>query len=262
MKSIMSGSPEKFRHASKHHERALLVLWGEVQSDKIDEAALNDWWTNEHLPERLSIPGFVRARRYCARDGSANNTKYLTLYDVDNLGVLTSTAYMDKLDHPTAGTRKHIPTLATMHRSACRIISHHTRPELQPCGWTVGSTIVMIIADFPDKDKVESWAESAISTISTQQSSEKSLMSCTILQEDPEYTAPGSSSQSYSNITLRKSDAGSVKVIALVEFSNPVWLSHPVDGVVTSILRTLAPQMSKQTEVDSVTYKLMCSVTE
>ncbi|KAF2240504.1 hypothetical protein BU26DRAFT_572689 [Trematosphaeria pertusa] len=44
---------------------AALILWGAISpSSRTDEAALNDWWTNEHLPERLRLPGFRRARRY------------------------------------------------------------------------------------------------------------------------------------------------------------------------------------------------------
>lgn len=247
---------------SQHNDRALLVLWGDVQSNEINKDALNDWWTNEHLPERLSIPGFVRARRYCAEDESGSKTNYLTLYDVENLSVLTSVDYMKKLNNPTAGTRQHIPTLATMHRSACKIVGHQTRPELSSLGSTVGTTMVMIVAEFSDEKSVLSWAESAISTFATLQGHNKSLMSCSIAQEDPEYTEPGSSSQSYSNITLRRRDAGGVKAIALVEFSTPMWSSSSIHSVTKSLLDTLDSRASEQEEVHCTSFGLMCVVNE
>lgn len=91
-----------------------LVVYGTVNSSKVNEVALNDWWTNEHLPERLSTPGFLRARRYCYRDEAQNTTDYLTLYETETLETLTSEAYMDKLNNPTPGTSEHVPTLATV----------------------------------------------------------------------------------------------------------------------------------------------------
>ena len=94
--------------------RSCLVVYGSVNRSKVNEVTLNDWWTNEHLPERLSIPGFLRARRYCALNESMNKTDYLTLYETASLETLTSEAYMDKLNNPTPGTSEHVPTLATV----------------------------------------------------------------------------------------------------------------------------------------------------
>lgn len=45
-----------------------LILWGCIDSATTDEDALNHWWTYEHLPERLRLPGVQRARRYHALD--------------------------------------------------------------------------------------------------------------------------------------------------------------------------------------------------
>ena len=43
------------------------------------EDEFNDWYTNTHVPEILSVPGFVRARRFKAVDGD----HYLAVYDID-----------------------------------------------------------------------------------------------------------------------------------------------------------------------------------
>ena len=51
-----------------------------------DAAAEHDHWhTFEHLPERLSIPGFLRGTRWIALEGQP---RYLVLYEVAQLATL------------------------------------------------------------------------------------------------------------------------------------------------------------------------------
>ena len=45
----------------------------------------DDWHTHEHLPERLSIPGFLRGTRWVALQGQP---RYLVLYEVERLDTL------------------------------------------------------------------------------------------------------------------------------------------------------------------------------
>ena len=54
-----------------------IVIWNGVAPGAAAE--FERWHDEEHLAERLAIPGFLRARRGVAVDGSA---RYLTLYDV------------------------------------------------------------------------------------------------------------------------------------------------------------------------------------
>jgi hypothetical protein len=54
------------------------------------EAELNRWWDEEHIQERMAIPGFLRARRFQAIEGAP---KYLTLYDIDSPDVLQTPEY-------------------------------------------------------------------------------------------------------------------------------------------------------------------------
>jgi hypothetical protein len=92
----------------------LLLIFGAVDGEQYNEQELNDWygqlqqhkpiltisrWTNEHLPERLSVSGFRRARRYYAQDVDQKTlSKYLVLYEVDSVQILTSSEYMAKLN--------------------------------------------------------------------------------------------------------------------------------------------------------------------
>jgi len=46
-----------------------------------------EWHVREHMPERVDIPGFRRARRYRAVD-RGTHPEFFTLYEVDTFGVL------------------------------------------------------------------------------------------------------------------------------------------------------------------------------
>ena len=48
----------------------LLMVWADVPADK--EAEFNRWYNEEHLAERLAIPGFLDGARYEAVQGGPN----------------------------------------------------------------------------------------------------------------------------------------------------------------------------------------------
>lgn len=100
---------------------AALALWGGI--DPAREAEFNDWYTHEHLPERIAIPGFLRARRYVGSvaDERLAGWRYFTLYEVETAKVLHSPAYLAALNAPTAGTLAALPLFRGMSRMGCRI---------------------------------------------------------------------------------------------------------------------------------------------
>jgi hypothetical protein len=79
----------------------------------------DDWHTHEHLPERLSIPGFLRATRWVA---TGPGPRYLVLYEVLSLSTLTSDAYLQRLNHPTPWTTKIMPHYRGMKRGLCAVV--------------------------------------------------------------------------------------------------------------------------------------------
>lgn len=99
----------------------LLALWGDA--DPEHDAGFNDWYTHEHLPERIAVPGFLRARRYVADLPSPGRPRwrYLTLYETDTVDTLSSPAYLRALDEPTEGTRRYLPLFAAMARTGARV---------------------------------------------------------------------------------------------------------------------------------------------
>ena len=97
--------------------KAAMLLSFEVD----DEAAVehDDWHTHEHLPERLSIPGFLRGTRWRASNGQSS---YLVLYEVANLETLTSGAYLERLNRPSAWTARMMPHYRGMRRGLCSVV--------------------------------------------------------------------------------------------------------------------------------------------
>jgi hypothetical protein len=66
----------------------LLLMMTDI--DPVNEADFNRWYEEEHLAERMAIPGFISARRFTALEGGP---KYLALYDLESPEVLQSAPY-------------------------------------------------------------------------------------------------------------------------------------------------------------------------
>jgi hypothetical protein len=95
---------------------AAMVLSLDVTAESVAEH--DHWHTHEHLPERLSIPGFLRGSRWTALSG---RPRYFILYEVAELEVLTSAAYRERLNHPTPWTAKMMQSYRGMARGFCRV---------------------------------------------------------------------------------------------------------------------------------------------
>ena len=79
----------------------LLMVWCDVPADK--EAEFNRWYNEEHIAERLSIPGFLSAARYEAVKGGP---KHLAVYELETAAVMQSEAYKKVSSNPTPWTKK------------------------------------------------------------------------------------------------------------------------------------------------------------
>ncbi len=69
-------------------QRGLLLMMTDV--DPADEEDFKRWYEEEHLDERMAIPGFINARRFQALEGGP---KYLALYDLESPDVLQAPPY-------------------------------------------------------------------------------------------------------------------------------------------------------------------------
>ena len=95
-----------------------MTLWFDIASAASVEH--DHWHTHEHLNERLSIPGFRRGTRWAAEDGSA---RYFVLYEVADLAVLESAAYLARLNDPSPWTGRMMPHYSGMTRALCRVVA-------------------------------------------------------------------------------------------------------------------------------------------
>ena len=84
---------------------ALLMVWAEVPADV--EADFNAWYNEEHLAERLAVPGVLSAARY--ESDSPGAPKHLAMYELENIGVLSSPEYLAARDNPTEWTKRCSP---------------------------------------------------------------------------------------------------------------------------------------------------------
>jgi len=93
-----------------------MLLSFDIVQDAIAEH--DDWHTHEHLPERLSIPGFLRGTRWVALQGQP---RYFVVYEVEQLATLTSSAYLERLNNPSPWTSKMMPHYRGMTRGFCTV---------------------------------------------------------------------------------------------------------------------------------------------
>jgi hypothetical protein len=80
----------------------VLIVMMEV--DEADDEVFNKWYNEEHLPERISIPGYISARRFMLdpEDGQANGVlRYLCIWELENDSPLQSQLYKDQNAKPT-----------------------------------------------------------------------------------------------------------------------------------------------------------------
>ena len=82
------------------------------------EEEFNAWYDTEHLPERLSIPGFLSARRWVA-DLPPGEGKYLATYEVESLQVLKSPQYLARFEHPSPWSKRCLDNAVVFKRWAC-----------------------------------------------------------------------------------------------------------------------------------------------
>lgn len=97
---------------------AAMLLSFDIEIESIAEH--DHWHTYEHLPERLSIPGFLRGTRWVSLEGPP---RYMVLYEVESLATLSSAAYLQRLNAPTPWTARMMTHYRAMTRGFCSVVS-------------------------------------------------------------------------------------------------------------------------------------------
>jgi hypothetical protein len=97
---------------------AALAMWWELTPGV--RAEFEHWHSHEHWPERLGIPGFLRASRWTGADGG--DTVFV-MYELEDFGVLSSAHYLARLNAPTPWSTRMMPHHRDMVRSQCRVLA-------------------------------------------------------------------------------------------------------------------------------------------
>lgn len=85
-------------------------------------AEFEHWHSHEHFPERLALPGFLRASRWAAADGGEG---FFILYELESHGALSSPEYLARLNAPTPWSTQLMPHHRNMVRSQTRVLHSH-----------------------------------------------------------------------------------------------------------------------------------------
>ena len=85
---------------------ALLIVFTDVDIEH--DAEFNQWYNQEHLPERLSAPGFLDGARYEALKGGP---RYLAVYELESADALKTDEYLRQSGNPTTWTQRMSPNV-------------------------------------------------------------------------------------------------------------------------------------------------------
>ena len=113
----------------------ILAIWNDIDPEGYEH--FERWYNREHLQERVGVPGFCFGRRYEVVSGG--DRRFFAFYEVDSPDVLTSPAYMQRLENPTPWTQKAMSSFRNMVRTVCDL----RRSE----GEFAGSFAVVLRAD-------------------------------------------------------------------------------------------------------------------
>ncbi len=93
-----------------------VAIWHDIAPEGRDE--FYAWHGTEHMPERVAIPGFLRGRRYVARDATL---EFFNLYEAQTHGDVTGPAYHARLQSPTPWTVSTVKHFRNVARSICEV---------------------------------------------------------------------------------------------------------------------------------------------
>jgi hypothetical protein len=98
----------------------LLANWIDVPPEI--EADFDAWYVQEHLAERVAVPGFQNARRFIRADGGTPH-KHLAIYETSDVAMLASKTYLDRLRQLSPWSQQIMPRFVAPRRLCCRCVA-------------------------------------------------------------------------------------------------------------------------------------------
>ena len=94
----------------------ILAIWNDFAPEGYEH--FERWYNREHLQERVGVPGFRFGRRYELVSGG--DRRFFAFYEVDSPAVLTSPAYLERLNARRPGREDHA-SFRNMVRTVCEL---------------------------------------------------------------------------------------------------------------------------------------------
>ncbi|WP_051005036.1 DUF4286 family protein [Blastococcus saxobsidens] len=133
--------------------QGVLAIWCDMAPESDDQ--FNAWYTHEHLPERVGVPGFLRGRRYIRDDRhGVDGQRYLAFYEATDTAVFSSPAYLERLNNPTPLTRTMAPRLENAKRTVLSVQASYGRG--------VGRELTIVEFGPTDAGAVSEWVSSSL----------------------------------------------------------------------------------------------------
>lgn len=96
------------------------LLFSQMEPPGDLEAEFHDWYENEHIPVRMSIPGFAEAVRY---EAVSATPRFLACYYLDDLTALESPEYRHLKREPGCRTARILAAVHGFTRYTCSMTS-------------------------------------------------------------------------------------------------------------------------------------------
>lgn len=133
----------------------LLAVWNDCDESVLDK--YEHWYMNEHLPDRVGLPGVQQGVRYETPNPSPQkmSPRFFTSYDLDDVSVLEAPAYQAALLNPTPDTQFIMAHFKNMCRTIARLVAYE--------GYAAGAWVVTLRvgqlqgADTPRHADIDAW---------------------------------------------------------------------------------------------------------
>jgi hypothetical protein len=102
-------------HSSKDLP-GILFVWTDVEPEH--EQDFNQWYDQEHVKERVALPGFLSGVRYQSVNGAR---RYLGLYRTETLAAFQTPAYFQAFRHQTPWSVSNLGRMRNPMRRVCSI---------------------------------------------------------------------------------------------------------------------------------------------
>jgi hypothetical protein len=189
----------------KGEPKGVLAVWNDL--DPKIETDYHEWYWQEHLLERLAVPGFLTARRY---EGVGSGPKYFSFYLTTSVEVMRSPAYLQRMHDPTEWTLRCMASFRDMNRTACR--------QTIDLGRGVGSAAVTmeIEAAAGQEDSLRRKISDSLFPELLKSPGATGILRCQLWEGDPEITDQKSAEQA-----VRGGPDKMVSWVVVIEASSP-----------------------------------------